>query len=143
VPTFAKPPEAKLMVMAKTWVLDAETKGTGARVVPLESVLAKRERKPGLNVVELQRPTPTRPVTEPDPPQPRSFKVRDLMTRETLAEGVDLLTTLDLLGRVRAVVDVQVYVWDAERGRWRMLGLDEQRALWDARRMRRPDPAAA
>ena len=131
------------MVMAKTWVLDTETKGTGARVVPLESVLARRERKPGLNVVELQRPTTPKPVTEPDPPQRRSFKVRDVMTRETLAEGVDLPTTLDLLGQVRAIVDVQVYVWDVERGRWRMLDLDEQRALWDVRRLRRPDPAAA
>ena len=34
------------MVMAKTWVLDTDTKGTGARVVPLEDVLAKPEPKP-------------------------------------------------------------------------------------------------
>ena len=27
--------------MAKTWVLDSETKGTGARMVPLEDVLEK------------------------------------------------------------------------------------------------------
>jgi hypothetical protein len=131
------------MVMAKTWVLDTATKGTGARVVPLESVLAKRARKPGLNVVELERPTTARPATEPEAPQRRSFKVRDVMTRETLAEGVDLPSTLDLLGGVRAIVDVQLYVWDAERERWRMLDLDEQRALWEARRLRRPDPAAA
>ena len=32
--------------MAKTWVLDTETKGTGARVVPLEDVLEKPEPKP-------------------------------------------------------------------------------------------------
>ena len=131
------------MVMAKTWVLDTETKGTGARVVPLESVLAKRERTRGLNVVELERATAREPVAEPEPPQRRSFKVRDVMTREMLAEGVDLASTLDLLGDVRAIVDVQVYVWDTERTRWRMLDLDEQRALWDARRLRRPDPAAA
>lgn len=131
------------MVMAKTWVLDTETKGTGARVVPLESALAKRDRKPGLNVVELQRATTPKPVAEPETPQPRSFKVRDVMTRQMLAEGVDLPTTLDLLGDVRAIVDVQLYVWDPERARWRMLDLDEQRALWDARRVRRPDPAAA
>lgn len=35
--------------MAKTWVLDTDTKGTGAQVRPLEDVLEKpeqRERKP-------------------------------------------------------------------------------------------------
>jgi hypothetical protein len=31
--------------MAKTWVLDTETKGTGARMVPLEEVLEKPEPK--------------------------------------------------------------------------------------------------
>lgn len=32
--------------MAKTWVLDTDTKGTGARMVPLEDVLAKPEPEP-------------------------------------------------------------------------------------------------
>jgi hypothetical protein len=31
--------------MAKTWVLDTDTKGTGARMVPLEDVLEKPEPK--------------------------------------------------------------------------------------------------
>jgi hypothetical protein len=129
--------------MAKTWVLDTETKGTGAHVVPLEKVLKKGDRKPELNLVELERPTPPKPLREPDPPRPRIFKILDVMTRERLAEGVDLRTALELLGDVRTIVDVHIYVWDAERRRWRMLGLDEQRALWDARRPRRPQPRAA
>ncbi len=32
--------------MAKTWVLDTDTKGTGARMVPLEDVLAKPDPEP-------------------------------------------------------------------------------------------------
>ena len=32
--------------MGKTWVLDTETKGTGANMVPLEKTLAKPEAKP-------------------------------------------------------------------------------------------------
>ena len=36
-------PLLDLMEMAKTWVLDTETKGTGANVVPLENV----QEKPG------------------------------------------------------------------------------------------------
>jgi hypothetical protein len=129
--------------MAKTWVLDTETKGTGAHVVPLEKVLQRAGQKPDLNVVELQRPTPTKLPPEPDTPQRRIFKILDLMTRETLAQGVDLRTTVELLGDVRSVVDVQIYVWDADRQRWRMLGLEEQRALWDARREHSLEPTAA
>jgi hypothetical protein len=119
--------------MAKTWVLDTETKGTGANMVPLEKLLQKGDRKPELNRVLLQRSAPAKPVPEPDPPRRRIFKVMDLMTRETLAEGVDLRATVDLLRDVRSVVDVQIYLWDADRRSWRMLGLDERRALWEAR----------
>jgi hypothetical protein len=129
--------------MAKTWVLDTETKGTGAHMVPLEKVLRARDREPELNLVKLRRPTPPTPAREPDPPKPRVFKIRDVMTRETLAEGVDLRATLDLLGDVRSIVDVHIYVWDATRTRWRMLGLDERRAVWDARHPRRLEPQAA
>lgn len=128
--------------MAKTWVLDTETKGTGAHVVPLEKVLRGTDPEPELNLVKLRGPTPPRPVREPDPPKRRIFKVLDVMTRETLAEGVDLRTTLNLLGDVRSIVDVHVYVWDATRRRWWMLGLDERRALWDARPSRRLEPEA-
>jgi hypothetical protein len=128
--------------MAKTWVLDTETKGTGAQMVPLEKVLKGQDRKPELNLVELERPTAPKPIPEPDPPQPRVFKILDVMTRQTLAEGVDLRTAVDLLGDVRTIVDVHIYVWDADRRRWRMLGLDEQRALWDAR-PQRLEPTAA
>jgi hypothetical protein len=28
------------------------------------------------------------------------------------------------------VLDVRIYVWLQRAGRWRLLGLDEQRALW-------------
>jgi hypothetical protein len=138
-----QPTEARVVVMAKTWVLDTETKGTGAHVVPLEKVLKTGDRKPELNLVELHRPTPPRPLREPDRPKRRTFKILNVMTRETLAEGVDLRATVDLLGEVRSIVDVHVYVWGADRQRWRMLGLNEQRALWDARRSRRLEPAAA
>ena len=126
------------MVMAKTWVLDTETKGTGARVVPLENVLRKNERRAELNVVELERPTPAKPEPAPAARSPRRFKVVDLMTRETLAEDADVRATIETLAGVRSVVDVQVYVWSAERGRWRLLHLDEQRALWEQRTPRAP-----
>lgn len=49
-------------VMAKTWVLDTETKGTGARMVPLEDVVEKPEPK-------APSPNPARKQTAPAPPR--------------------------------------------------------------------------
>ena len=116
--------------MAKVWVLDTETKGTGANMVPLDSVL----RKPGADTVPgfsfpAQEPAPA----EPEPQQPRRFKVVDVQTREVLAEDVDARTTIGVLEPVRSIVDVSISVWQPERERWRMLTMDEQRALWEYR----------
>jgi hypothetical protein len=117
--------------LSKVWVLDTETKGTGANMVPLERVL----RQPGSDsdkVRVLPRPKPPAPKA-PAPRQPRQFKVVDVMTREVLAEGADLRTTVKLLEDVRSVVDVTIWVWQPEQERWRMLTLDEARSLWDYR----------
>ncbi len=124
---------ARLVDMAKTWILDTETKGTGAHVVPLEKVLRRGERKPELNLVQLEPPVAPSPEPEPEAPQPRRFKVVDVMTRETLAEHTDARATIDLLREVHSIVDVQVYMWNPQHHRWRLLGLDEQRALWALR----------
>ncbi len=48
--------------MRKTWVLDTDTKGTGARMVPLEDVLQKPEPKP-----KPERTSPARRRVEPSP----------------------------------------------------------------------------
>jgi len=48
--------------MGKVWVLDTETKGTGANVVPLEKVLKQPE--------PVERPVP-RPERRGDAPAPR------------------------------------------------------------------------
>jgi hypothetical protein len=111
-------------------VLDTETKGTGANVVPLEKVQRQpqAEREP-LRVPPKFQPKP-RPVA---PPEPRRFKVVDLMTREVLAEDTDVRATVDVLEPVRSIVDVNVYVWQPERRSWRLVGLSEKQALWRLR----------
>ena len=121
------------MDMAKKWVLETETKGTGAHVVPLEKTLRRGGPESELNLVQLQRPVLPPPASADDAPSPRRFKVVDVMTRETLAEDVDARATVDVLGEARSSVDVLVYVWNPHRRRWRLLGLDEKRALWDFR----------
>jgi hypothetical protein len=117
--------------LSKIWVLDTETKGTGANMVPLERVL----KKPGSEEVAvrvLPRPKPRAPKP-PEPRQPRQFKVVDVMTREVLAEGADLRTTVKLLDDIRSIVDVTIWVWQPEAERWRMLTLEEARSLWEYR----------
>jgi hypothetical protein len=117
--------------MGRIWVLDTETKGTGAEMVPLEKVQKQpapaRER---LFVAPKRRPPEPKP---PAPRPPRRFKVVDVITRRVLAEDADARETLRVLGGVRSTVDVHVSVWEPDRGDWRLLTLDEQRTLWQRR----------
>src|SRR5581483_5247892 len=110
--------------MSKVYVLDTETKGTGANVVPLD----RAERKPAAKPEPVRvppKPRP-RPKAAEAPAEPRRFKVVDVMTKEVLAEDTDVRATVDELRRVRSVVDVNVYVWQPDAERWRLLGLGEQ-----------------
>jgi hypothetical protein len=121
--------------MRRVWILDTETKGTGAHMVPLEKVLRKPEGRRELPYV----PKPRAPrVEQPAPRRPRIFRVVDVMTREVLAEGTTVHATVDALRDVRSVVDVSVSVWEPESERWRQLTLPEQRALWEFRERQRP-----
>jgi hypothetical protein len=115
--------------MAKTWILDTETKGTGAHIAPLKGDRPRAERE--LATVVLERPP--RRVEEPEPPAPRVFKVVDVMSARVLAEGVDTRETLELLATTNSVVDTRVYVWAPASERWRLLTLAEQKALWKLR----------
>jgi hypothetical protein len=114
--------------VSKVWVLDTSTKGTGASVVPLESTRSAPEPK---RVVAPKKRRPKR-EPEPAPRRPRSFKVVDLVSTETLAEDTGMRATLDVLAEVRSAVDVRIFVWNDEADGWRLLTLAEQRALWDA-----------
>jgi hypothetical protein len=121
--------------MGKVWVLDTETKGTGAEMVPLEK--ARSRSKSTIDPVYVPRKRTPRPVEEPAPRKPPRFKVVDVMTREVLAEGADSRATVGLLEGLRSVVDVRVYVWAEETDSWRLLTFPEQKALWDLRHRRR------
>jgi hypothetical protein len=119
------------MEMARTWILDTETKGTGAHVVPLEKVL----RKPGPTGEPLYVPPKRepRPPKAPEPKPPRSFKIVDVTTGQTVGEGVDTRAAIGLLEDVGSVVDVRIYVWEPGTERWVLLTLGEQKALWEYR----------
>jgi len=122
--------------VAKTWVLDTETKGTGAHIAPLprarEEPLSERE----LALVLFKGPP--RPARPQEPALPLRFKVVDVMSARVLAEGIGARATVDLLEGMRSVTDARIFVWIEMTGRWRLLTIAEQKALWGFRRQRRP-----
>jgi hypothetical protein len=121
--------------MAKKWVLETHTKGTGANIVPLdheqEQDQPARERE--REVLWVHPPTKPRAPKPPEPRRPRRFKVVEVTTHRVLAEDADARATLAALRDVHSVVDVAVSVWDEERKRYRLLTHGEQRTLWDMR----------
>jgi hypothetical protein len=116
--------------MAKIWVLDTGTKGTGAEMVPLEKVLQEPVSKAGPTVLPAKESEPTAPRA---PKPPARFKVVDVLTQEVLVDGADARTTIEALGRVRSVVDVHVFVWEHEAREWRRLSMRDQKRMWEYR----------
>jgi hypothetical protein len=114
--------------MAKTWILDSETKGTGAHMKPLEDALAKPGGERDLSLVQFKR-APT-PEPEPAPREPLRFKVVDVLSAGVLGEDIDAREAVHLLEDMRSVVDARIFVRLPETGRWRLLSLDEQKAMW-------------
>lgn len=113
------------------WVLDTETKGTGAQMVPLEKVL----KQPGSEPERRRaRPVPKpRPKQAPEPAPPRRFRVIDALSREVLAEDAGAAETLELLRDIEQPVDVSIYVWERGSQEWRLLTNRERKLLWKFR----------
>ena len=117
--------------MGKIWILDAETKGTGAHMVPLEKALEKPSARRDLDVVAFERPP-----REPEPIEPLArlrFKVVDVRSSRVLADGVGTREAVELLEGIGSVVDVRIYVWMRLAKRWRLLTPAEQKTLWNYR----------
>jgi hypothetical protein len=118
--------------VAKVWVLDTETKGTGAQMVPLEKVLKQPVSEPEpLRARPLPKPRPKKETPEPVPP--RRFRVVDALSRRVLADDAGAPATLDLLREVGQPVDVSIYVWEPKPEEWRLLTNREKRLLWGFR----------
>ena len=129
--------------MAKIWVLDTETKGTGANMVPLDKVL-KKPAPPDQRILRIPRRKAAGEVPEPRSitrREPYRFRIVDVMTRQVLADDVDARATVAALEDVRSVVDVLIDVWEPDTGDWRRLTLGEQKTLWGYRGSNRPAPA--
>jgi hypothetical protein len=114
--------------MAKTWVLDTETKGTGAEMVPIEKTRRRPRAERELSLVELGGAAKHQP--DEQPPEPLRFKVVDVMSSQTLVEGARAREAVRALEGMRSVIDARISIWSPERGRWRLLPLAEARRLW-------------
>jgi hypothetical protein len=131
--------------VAKVWVLDTETKGTGAQMVPLEKVLKQPASGPERRRARpVPKPAPKERPAEPTPP--RRFRVIDALSRQVLAEDANAPDTLELLRGIEQRVDVSIYVWERGPETWRLLTSREKSLLWDFRqrpraRAARPAPA--
>jgi hypothetical protein len=86
--------------MAKTWVLDTETKGTGANVVPLEKVLRRPEETPE----PARRPKRSAPSDEPaSRRRPGPPKAEPVRSATALPPGHVRKNATGELGKVLAV----------------------------------------
>jgi hypothetical protein len=118
--------------VAKVWVLDTETKGTGAQMVPLEKVLRKPASEPDRPRARPV-PQPARREKEPEPTPPRRFRVIDALSRQVLTDDANAPETIELLRGIERPVDVSVYVWEPRPETWRLLTRRELSLLWDFR----------
>jgi hypothetical protein len=126
--------------VAKTWVLDTETKGTGAHVVPYEETLRQGRLERDLALVRLGGAPPASRATAPA--QPLRFRVVSVMSAQVLVEDAGAYEAVRALEGLRSVLDARIFVWAPERHRWRILSLDESKALWSFRG-RLDSPAAS
>jgi len=122
--------------MAKTWVLDTETKGTGAHIAPLKRDDGAKPRK--LNLVRFHPPAAERgsgsaAAEESVPARALRFKVVDILASRVVVEDVTLAAALRALGSSRKAIDARVYVRRSDGGRWELLSLADTRRLWSLR----------
>ncbi len=119
--------------MARTWVLDTDTKGTGAQMVPLDKVLDRTGPRHGRIVSAIKPEQRPSEESQPQPARPPRFKIVDAMTRQVLAQDADTLTAVRALQGAERLVDVSIYVRDPETERWRRLSHREEKVLWGFR----------
>jgi hypothetical protein len=90
--------------MAKVWVLDTETKGTGANVVPLEKVVRPPEEREAPPEKPAKRRAPGRPAAaDAAPARPRRKPAEPERWATTLAPGHVRKKATGEIGKVLAV----------------------------------------
>jgi hypothetical protein len=122
--------------MPRIWVLDTETKGTGAEMVPLERALEGKRSAPVRERISVIKRKPRRsaqerlePAREREPRPPRRFRVVNAISGQLLAADACAREVSELLDGMRSVADARIVVWEPEDDAWRPLTLREQTLL--------------
>jgi hypothetical protein len=91
--------------MAKVWVLDTETKGTGAQMVPLDKVLEKGAPAPKEKATSRQRHRRGLPAETTEPARVRSRKAKGRSEKQLspLPPGHVRKKATGEIGRIRSV----------------------------------------
>jgi hypothetical protein len=122
------------------WVLDTETKGTGAEMVPLEKLQQRKrtagEAVPTTVIRRTGRSDDGPPAATPEPAvrAPRRLKLVGVMSGEVVAEDVGPWEAIDALRSFQSIFDVRIYVWEPADQEWRLLSLGEKKAIWAFRK---------
>jgi hypothetical protein len=116
--------------VAKTWVLDSETKGTGASVVPLERVLRRASAERELALVKLTPSGGKAPAPTAQAPAALRFRVVDVLNGKELGRDLSTREALARLAQMSSALDARVYTWIPGASRWRLLTLEEHRLMW-------------
>jgi hypothetical protein len=89
--------------MGKTWVLDTETKGTGANMVPLEKLQEKADAPPRRRAARPAGSAPRRRARTPEKPVQRTPEKPVQRTATPLPPGHVRKKTTGEIGKVRSV----------------------------------------
>ena len=124
------------------WVLDTETKGTGAEMIPLEKAQRRKSSQPPRERIRVIR-RPSRSKDEPvvdeldsrssEAVRPRRFKLVNVLKRQVVAEDVGAREIVEALEGVPSIADVHIYVRQDAEEPWRPLSFAERQAFWGYR----------
>jgi hypothetical protein len=121
------------------WVLDTETKGTGAEMIPLEKAQRRKSsQSPRERIRVIRRPARSQatPGTgeldtrTSEQVRPRRFKLVNVLKRQVVAEDVGAREIVEALEGVPSIADVHIYVRHDAEERWRPLTFAERQAFW-------------
>ena len=119
----AKPPSPPPgQLVGRVWVLDTDTKGTGAEMVPLETLLERKRSTTKADPAERNGAGPStrrrgdrprdrrsRTAAAAEPRRRHEFRLVNALSGRLIGDGVDVRATCELLGAARSVADVRVY----------------------------------
>jgi hypothetical protein len=114
--------KARLRVLSSTCGQDLDPayrdQGHRRTMVPLETVTERGSDREALRVVRKAKPPAPMPAK---PREPRRFRVVEVISRRNLVDDASAGNAIDTLRAVRSIVDVNIYVWQPDRGRWKLL----------------------